>query len=892
MDDSNMNDWDWLQHYAESGSDESFARVVDEHLGLVYATALRFTSNGASAEDITQKVFILLSEKTGSLTPRGSLASWLYQTSIFKSKQHLTHEMRRVRKEQRGIEMKEHEHPPAGHHDWQEIRPLIDEAMESLKEQDRSALLLRFFQEKSYLFIGEQIGISEDAARKRVTRAVEQLHRWFTKRGMRGTEQAMTKQLAAFSVTVPPSHLLPDTLAAVASKTVGASATSAGAFTSSWLSKPLILATFLGGAAIPASQLFSAKDSSQPEPGFEDPPQSTTHQEAPLFQTGNSEWLQLWQDSTPPNGTLSTLLNSISKVEDPFRKDLYKAMAYREWARHGFPISDGNQKPLDMGALIKLAETDPEAAARMAQQQGGHLDILENLLEFDVSAAAILLNQQTGRIVANISAAQLGAVAKNAPKSLGTFIRLMEIPSGRTSNSSSHRVLTFSGEKLSDSARGQAVRQAVITALQTAPASLDSILKDLNGWHREQVLAGWLHTQSPGDFEKAITILKNREEIPGVRGRALSSYLHQWIHQDPEKVIRFADKFSDRDELREHFGPELFSSTPSSALIADLAEKDLKKALSLMSLGRLAGADSNKLTGLVDRELIKDPEKILTTLHRESKKKRTVQPIFGALSKNPENHAPSIWQWCVDQTPDTFVRTIAQASIERIAQNDPERALDLYLENPSLIDAPYLSMTRHFVQSPVEEFEAFLERVPAGPEMHQLLSGVLQKSKSSSWSQEQQNRLYRNLPTALRPEVIRRIIANVTLKNPQEAIAMTATMDTPDEVVAATRGIIENWVSYDPASASEWADQLDRNSQREAASQELIQQFIKLENYGSAWAWAKDLDTGPTRYKELLAVLNHLKKSRTLRAAQNILRDNDLSPEEFASLSHALENSK
>ena len=68
---------------------------------------------------------------------------------------------------------------------WQQISPLLDEALAQLGEKDRQAVLLRFFENKSLAEVGNRLGTGEDTARKRVSRALEKLRRYFheTRRG-------------------------------------------------------------------------------------------------------------------------------------------------------------------------------------------------------------------------------------------------------------------------------------------------------------------------------------------------------------------------------------------------------------------------------------------------------------------------------------------------------------------------------------------------------------------------------------------------------------------------------------------------------------------------------------------------------------------------------------
>jgi RNA polymerase sigma factor (sigma-70 family) len=68
--------------------------------------------------------------------------------------------------------------------DWTHIEPLLDDAMEALDETDRAAILLRYFENKSLREVGQSLGTSDDAAQKRVSRAIERLREFFSKRGV------------------------------------------------------------------------------------------------------------------------------------------------------------------------------------------------------------------------------------------------------------------------------------------------------------------------------------------------------------------------------------------------------------------------------------------------------------------------------------------------------------------------------------------------------------------------------------------------------------------------------------------------------------------------------------------------------------------------------------
>ena len=361
-----MDDWKLLQKFAADGDDDFFARVVKEHIGLVYATAFRVTSDAAASEDITQSVFILLAEKADLLNPHGALASWLYQSTVLKSRKYLARERNRTLKEEKSAPMIDQDSESIPD-DWHEIRPLIDEALSELPEEDRSAILLRFFQEASYQTIGARLSVSEEAARKRVTRAVGRLNSWFASRGMNGTEETMTRQLTGVILVAPPVNLFQDILNAVASKSVGATSAAGGSLASGFLSKPLILAALLGGAAAPVSQFLLKEERPKVDlvqGQVREEEGSSDSVRIPVTQV-QDEWTQIWQESIPPKGSLQDLWIRIARVEDPFKRDLFMAMAAREWAAHGFPLGDGLEgKYFVFEDLIAI---DPRRAAEIVQ---------------------------------------------------------------------------------------------------------------------------------------------------------------------------------------------------------------------------------------------------------------------------------------------------------------------------------------------------------------------------------------------------------------------------------------------------------------------------------------------------------------------------------------------
>jgi len=143
-----LDDQQLLRHYTADGSEAAFAELVSRHVNLVYSTALRQTGGDAHlAQDIAQQVFISLARKAASLSSRVILAGWLHCATRFVARQILRDEARRRRREQEAAIM--NEIGPGHAPDWDRIRPMLDEALSRLSKDDRDALLLRFFEQRS-----------------------------------------------------------------------------------------------------------------------------------------------------------------------------------------------------------------------------------------------------------------------------------------------------------------------------------------------------------------------------------------------------------------------------------------------------------------------------------------------------------------------------------------------------------------------------------------------------------------------------------------------------------------------------------------------------------------------------------------------------------------------
>jgi RNA polymerase sigma factor (sigma-70 family) len=175
---------------------------------------------------VTQSVFIDLARKAGSLSGRTVLAGWLYTSAHYAAAKVVRTEQRWRAREQEANSMREISDESAVEPSWEELRPVIDEAMHELNQGERDVVLLRFFEKRQLGEVGAKLGVSEDAARKRVDRALDKLRGLLARRGVTSTSAALVVALGANTVAAAPVGMAASIAgAAIASTAVGTGGT-------------------------------------------------------------------------------------------------------------------------------------------------------------------------------------------------------------------------------------------------------------------------------------------------------------------------------------------------------------------------------------------------------------------------------------------------------------------------------------------------------------------------------------------------------------------------------------------------------------------------------------------------------------------------------------------
>jgi RNA polymerase sigma factor (sigma-70 family) len=282
------DDAELLSQYARDRSEAAFAELVSRHVDLVYSASLRqCRGDHHRAREVTQMVFSDLARKASALVRHPVLPAWLHRSSRLAALDLLRREGRR-----RGYEMAAGAEaavtaPDGNLLSWEEVRPVLDEAIDTLDERDRQAILLRYFGNRPFGEVGQSLKLSENAARMRVERALEKLRVLLARRGITSSSAALAAALTGNAVAAAPAGLAAASATAAISIAGGVGAGWLALMTATKVNVSLAAAILVAGTAVVAIQAWSMREDSAAAAA-----QSSQNQEIPVLAAQNASLAQ------------------------------------------------------------------------------------------------------------------------------------------------------------------------------------------------------------------------------------------------------------------------------------------------------------------------------------------------------------------------------------------------------------------------------------------------------------------------------------------------------------------------------------------------------------------------------------------------------------------------
>jgi RNA polymerase sigma factor (sigma-70 family) len=356
-------DAELLSRYAAEQSEAAFTELTRRHLDLVHSAALRLMNGDLhAAQDVTQQVFTEVARQAKRLARHPALVGWLYTTTRLMALRMNRTEQRRQAREQEANMMNQLLHDDTPPVDWNRLRPVIEDAMHELDDQDRHAVLLRYFQNKTLNEVGAELNLTENAARMRVDRALDKLRGKLARHGITTTAAALAAVVAANAVQAAPAGLAATiSAAAVAGSAVQAStlivATKTIAMTT--LQKTIVAAAL---AAAVGTGIYAVHQGAQLRGRI----QSLQEQQSPM----TAQIQQLQQERDRANNQLAALRDENARLKsDSNTTELLKLRGQVGTLRQRAAANEAQSNPPASGLAKLMSDPAMKEYLRQAQKE-------------------------------------------------------------------------------------------------------------------------------------------------------------------------------------------------------------------------------------------------------------------------------------------------------------------------------------------------------------------------------------------------------------------------------------------------------------------------------------------------------------------------------------------
>lgn len=338
------SDIELLRAYERNGDEAAFGALAARHVDMIFAVSLRRSGDRQLAEEATQNVLIALCKSARKFNaPESNLTAWLHTSTKFEIAKLQRRESRLKQREQAYATDNMNTSLQDDDKTFQRLLPLLDQAIDSLRAPDREVIVRRYLEGQDFRNIGKALGITEDAAQKRTSRAFDVLNQFFRRKaGVSVSATALAAGIGQHCADAAPAACLQFT-AAAASTGLASFLTTATIATMSLTKITAISAAAIiaigGGIALlnsgdkTSTETVAAPSPTNAAPGTQSTPQSLDVKETVAASTAGEESAVESQQPDSPDEELAKL-EAMSPHPSP------DEMARRLSVKHGQLLKD------------------------------------------------------------------------------------------------------------------------------------------------------------------------------------------------------------------------------------------------------------------------------------------------------------------------------------------------------------------------------------------------------------------------------------------------------------------------------------------------------------------------------------------------------------------------
>jgi RNA polymerase sigma factor (sigma-70 family) len=640
------NDHQLLKQHLRDPSGGALGILVDRHLPLVHSVARRVTGNTEAARDISQTVFLRLVKKASNIPESLPLTAWFHRETHSASVDHVRSEIRRQKREQTAADldaMKTSSEP------WDQLTPEIDGAINELPENERSLVLLRFYQNKTHPEVARELGINSDAARMRTNRALEKLRAILAKRDITTTSAILAATLPTNAISPAPASLATSITSSIQATTT----TGALAFAKAHLLTFSALAIGIAAVTtqqIKINQLEKARITNTSR--VTQSPLSTRNFTSPKTTLPTSfsgpDLLAIFANPDPAERLRLLHDYSLHLPSDRIPEAL-------ELLRSKTPEWDSESKMLTHLLLTRWAKTDPETAfaslneASFSLERGHSISILSALAALDPRRTADWLTSPSNTrayypLIGHILSGTITKEwARQDPEAALDWARTL---------GDQQQAGAYSGVLGTIAATDPQEAATLALTLEAGDARKDILGKIAQSWARhspEKALA-WAATLASSESK-----------------RATSLAFESWSKTHPEKAAQYLDENPNPDHL------EIIASKWS--------EKDPESATSWIASKKKSPQRNSALAKTLWNWTTQTPKAATAWIESLPQGTSRDQAIAGLATAAIEFDPRSALEWSLKISAPSFRDELSRHTFESWNRRDPDTARQWAEEN-------------------------------------------------------------------------------------------------------------------------------------------------------------------------------------------------------------------